>query len=396
MLYSTRKFIIWTFVFVVVLAFPLNVSAVAVERTDWGADDDIAVVKEEYVYPTKIHVVMFNSQNDHVNDSEEFVRNLYYYFSTRSGFGDFPFHYIVTWDGKVYEANKGGNETKVDIGGETDSLFIAYFPSETGELGPLSVGSIKEVLLANMNEYAIGAKKVSISKIGYKIGERGEMNDVQLSKVGDETQSGFSSLLKSISKNYSPKKKIFTLEIIDVIVPTEKLLIDQTSEVRIKVKNTGENSIYSSSNIFITTKSQEQSVFYLSDKWDSPKQTSLLSTGERLAPGEEKEVILTVRVPLYPPEISEEFVITDTNGSVLKNTDFKIKMLIEKGDKSIVEIKDTSVGYLNVRSTPGLGDVVTKVIPGERYIVVGSEDGYYKIQANGKEGWVVASYVTVI
>ncbi|MBU0976549.1 MAG: SH3 domain-containing protein [Patescibacteria group bacterium] len=380
----------------VCLLVPNSVKAGSIERDAWGADENIVVTKEEYAYPTKINLIVFKTADDYISNSDDFIRNFYYYFATRSGFGDFPFHYVVTWDGKVYGGNKLGAEAKIELGGESDALFIAYIPGSTGKLGAASAGSIKDILLESMNSYGISPKKVGIWQLGYELGEKGEMDKTQLVDADKEAKSDFAKLLDSIAGNYSPKKRTYKVEIVDVVVPKEKVKIGETAEVRIKVKNVGDYNIYSSTNVFISLKEGARSTFYLPSEWDSPYQVALLQSGERLALEEEKEIIVKVGVPLFPPEKSEDFVITDSGGNVLKNTSFKIRLSIDKGEQEIIEVTDNPVGYLNVRSTPGLGDVITKVVPGERFIVLETQDGYYKISANGKEGWVVSTYVEIV
>lgn len=62
-----------------------------------------------------------------------------------------------------------------------------------------------------------------------------------------------------------------------------------------------------------------------------------------------------------------------------------------------IEVLDNEVGYLNVRSEPSVdGDAVTKVNPGETYVYIDEQNGWYKITlVNGSVGWVSGDYVSV-
>ncbi len=60
-----------------------------------------------------------------------------------------------------------------------------------------------------------------------------------------------------------------------------------------------------------------------------------------------------------------------------------------------VKIKQTSLGYLNVRSGPGLSNnKIGEVSPGKIYPVVAEQNGWYQLKLdNNKTGWVIAIYV---
>ncbi len=63
-----------------------------------------------------------------------------------------------------------------------------------------------------------------------------------------------------------------------------------------------------------------------------------------------------------------------------------------------IEILDTEVGYLNVRSDASVdGDIVTTVNPGDQYEYSEESNGWYKITTqDGSVGWVSGDYVEVV
>ncbi len=70
----------------------------------------------------------------------------------------------------------------------------------------------------------------------------------------------------------------------------------------------------------------------------------------------------------------------------------------EEATGSLIEILDTEVGYLNVRSEPSVnGDQVTQINPGEQYEYTEQRNGWYNIILDdGTEGWVSGDYVTEV
>ncbi|HRN69853.1 MAG TPA: PEGA domain-containing protein [Candidatus Woesebacteria bacterium] len=62
-----------------------------------------------------------------------------------------------------------------------------------------------------------------------------------------------------------------------------------------------------------------------------------------------------------------------------------------------IEILDTEVGYLNVRSKASVsGDIVTTVNPGDQFEYEEEENGWYKITTDDGSGWVSGDYVDVV
>lgn len=60
-----------------------------------------------------------------------------------------------------------------------------------------------------------------------------------------------------------------------------------------------------------------------------------------------------------------------------------------------LKILETPTGFLNVRSAPGVGgQILTTVDPGEEFIFTEEKNGWYKITADGKEGWVSGEYIS--
>lgn len=61
-----------------------------------------------------------------------------------------------------------------------------------------------------------------------------------------------------------------------------------------------------------------------------------------------------------------------------------------------IEISQTPTGYLRVRSTPGNGGEIGKVMPGEKYDIVTESGGWYEIKTASGVGWVSGQYAKKI
>ncbi len=372
-------------------------SDLIIDRKEWHADDYIVTGEEKYSFPSKLMLIVLDVK-DTDSDIQDNMKELYYYFATRSGFGDFPFHYLVTEDGDVYSGNQYGDESKISIGDTSETILIAYIQNKNNGLSITGIEPLKDIILEKINKYAIDPGSIEVKQLTYKFGERVKLEDVDLVDASLGWQEGLESIKQFLASSYSPAEVSFSVELTEVTLPQEPQDPTSTAEIKLEVKNIGNFNIYSSlgSNIFVTRTDDERSSFYIEDEWASFSRVPLLSEGDRLAIDETKVFAFNVYVPLFPPEKVEGFVLVDSRENIIGGTEFEVSIQINKIEETIIEITDTPVGYLNVRSRPGLGDIVTKVSPGERYIAQEYESGYYKISANGQEGWVVNTYVKVI
>ncbi len=368
-----------------------------VYRQNWNADENIVNFVKEFEYPKRIILVpiTFKYQS---SDKIKQIQDLYYFYVTRGGVGDLPYHYVVYWDGTIFEGNSLGTEAKIKFGDVEDALFVGYIKDSKEGFSISSLDDIEYLILKIMNKYAIAPENISVKEMNYEMGP-----DFKIKKITfSDASSIWSEQIEEfdLKSKYEPIEMKFSAQVVSVVAPEETLEMATTAEVKIKVKNTGDLNFYSSpgSNLYIARNNpfDKKSSFYLPNVWDSHSRVALLQSGENLFKEEEKEFLVKVFVPLYYPQKSEDFILVDPNGKPIKGSDFKISLNISKTGKTVIEITDTPIGYLNVRETPGKGEVVTKVLPVERYIVLDYKDGYYKINADGKEGWVVNTYVKVI
>ncbi|OGM14284.1 hypothetical protein A3A76_00215 [Candidatus Woesebacteria bacterium RIFCSPLOWO2_01_FULL_39_23] len=68
----------------------------------------------------------------------------------------------------------------------------------------------------------------------------------------------------------------------------------------------------------------------------------------------------------------------------------------EEPTVSVVLILNTSTGWLRVREKPSGGEI-TKVLPGEKYRLLGEDNGWYEIELqDGTSGWVSSEYTSIV
>ncbi|MDP2940143.1 MAG: SH3 domain-containing protein, partial [Candidatus Omnitrophota bacterium] len=88
------------------------------------------------------------------------------------------------------------------------------------------------------------------------------------------------------------------------------------------------------------------------------------------------------------PEQAEENIDAGADLNELEETE-KITMVL---------IKDTETGWLNVRQGPGKQyAILVKIYPGEKYPFLEEKNKWYKIELKDKtQGWILSDYATKI
>ena len=367
-------------------------------RSDWKADESLLKEAEkQYAFPERITVFILNTEFGGYEDSSN-IKDLYYYFASRSGYNDIPFHYLVGIGGSIFEGASDGPERAFSIGDSTNSINIAYIANNSNEdFNPFGLESLKEIILENANKYSVPIENITLKTLKFTFGERGKLENQSLAEPNEKYSASFAQIVEEVSLLYNPTPFAYSVELVSSTVPSGEFEIGSSIDIKIKVKNTGGTSIYSNAKttLYLKKDGKEDSKYYDPETWDSRIQISLLADGERFAPGEEKEFTIKFIIPLYP-EITESFALIAPDGSTVAGSKFDVTVKTKSSDKAILEVLDTEVGYLNVRKTPGLGEVITKVFPGQRFFILESQSGYYKIKVGDKEGWVVGTYVKIV
>lgn len=105
---------------------------------------------------------------------------------------------------------------------------------------------------------------------------------------------------------------------------------------------------------------------------------------------------LTPTPTVSPSGPTPKATVTPKTSKVTPAPTGRITPTVSPGSVSYVTIKDTPTGWLRVRNSPGTSAAeVARVNPGEKYLLLEEKSGWYKIQyAEGKEGWISATYAT--
>lgn len=373
-------------------------------RDGLNLDDGLIIEESNYGLPTKILLapLFFPSENVSI-DSREWIRGLHYYSVARLGYPDIPFHYIVLPNGDVYKANKNGDEAEIPILDSTEnSIIVAYLARQgSRDFSEEAKATLTSLLVSLANTHLIENQSLELVNIRFNLNTQTHLASLETRSISGGWTQTFRQLQKEMEANYSPLRKKFNIEIVNVKVPQEEVKPGQTAIIELAIRNIGEYTIFADADsALIATKANGSlSRFFLNGIWASQSQVSILSEGDMIRPGQEKSLQVKFSVPLYFGVQTEEFYLSNMYGDKIENTDFSVSLTVGKLDKTVVEIVETETGYLNVRSSDsGNSEVITRVSPGERYILKRRGTfGYVELDlGEGKSGWVSQKYVKEI
>jgi len=389
-------------IFSLTLIQPTIVNAVTV-KTQEELSIDTSITREDLSYstPESIVIVPIFQQDDTVNmNSNRRYRGLYYYLIQKLGFSDIPFHYVVSQSGEVYEGNSGGDEREVHVEGIGNNILLIGYLADSlrSSFDPRSTASLIDLLTDVANRNSINPNRIQISGLKFVRDQEKQTVNMSKSELFGNWNIAVKNLIDEVAPRYSPTQKSYSAEVMQVTLPTEELVAGEETVVSVRIKNTGTTGMYGGSNseIVLTKQDGSRSLFFIENEWLSNSQVSIMVDNRNLLPGLEDIFDFKVKAPLHIGEITEVFELRTLNGNRIESGTVELKVNVKRGDKRIVEIQNTELGYLRVRGEPStVGNEIGRVSSGERFFVLeDAGNGFIRIDlGEGKSGWV-ASWLT--
>jgi len=187
-----------------------------IKRYELALDNSISSLEAKYTFPTNIRTFILPVKTDDINE-------LYYYFAVRSGFSDFPFHYVIDTKGQIFQTSKFGDEQLIDLNGVSDNLNIGILAFQDKSLGLLSFDSLGRLLINLENQFSLYPKAFIFNKIEFNLDNKGKMIDLKFSEPLSEDTEIFNQKIATAVETFSPKKFVYKVEIVNLDVPEIEL-----------------------------------------------------------------------------------------------------------------------------------------------------------------------------
>lgn len=399
-------------VFVLICLFSLGlllvvdnkVIAQLVDQTKvaFGLPTPIVEQQENLNLPDSIYITPIKIEASEFISTSDWYKGLFYYQAFRLNQGDFLFHYIVNKQGEILEGNSRGEEQRFALQeDQSKPVIIAYLAEKDDtDFSPEATKALGDLIIEIANRNRIPLEKVQSKSLEYTVTEEQEIVAITDITTGRWDRST-ANIVKANAGRYDPDNYEFKLAVTEVKVPEGQVSFGQDVVAEVTIKNNSTVSLYQDSDfepIMSKIGEDEFSKFFLNGVWLGPKQTSVMSEGANIRPGKSKSFKVRLSVPLYFGKQTEKFELVNSLGQKYQGSEFEITLDVKKTEKQAVEIAPNSAGYLNVRKEPSISsESVTRVSPGQRFLVLEKKDGWLKIDAgaNGK-GWIAENLTNTI
>ncbi len=398
--------VLFTTLILVSSFFQTSVKALTItSRDDLGIESGIT--KEDLAYSLPQETVIapiFLGVDSSKISQKEWVESLYYYTIEKLGFTDLPFHYIVTSTGDVYQGNLGGDERKVKVDGiGANVILVAYLSSsKQNTFDPKADENIKNLLKTISNKNSIKAQSIIVSGIKFIKDVTNKTVSISSEEILGDWSTKLEDYKTYVASNYAPESKSYTVDVSNIVLSSTEAMPGEEVSGTVTIKNTGSNGLYGGTDNEIVASKDDggPSQFFINNVWLSRSQFSLMTENQNILPTQEATLNFKIKAPLAKGELSETFVLKTLGGAnITASTSMNLKLTLKPSDKRIIQIQNTELGYLKVRSEPStLGPEIDQAASGQRYFVIeDAGNGYLKIDlGDGKSGWVAGWLVNDI
>lgn len=374
-----------------------------VTRKEWKADESIRSDNlNSFGEPKRLVFVEINTKGED-QEVQEFVKELYYFFTFKMAFGDIPAHFMMDEKGVVYEARFNGMDSILAIDGYEKGDIVIYY---LGDLKKATTEVQFEEGYKKLFEITgIDYAKTVFRNLDFKLDVENKESKITMIDVpNEELTNSFALVNENIGANFQKVNREYKIEL-GKINYEKSPTVGSELNIQVEVKNVGTNNIYfdGESELFVannTDKFDSPSKLYSAKSWATKSRSSLMSEANSIVPKGKMAVLnFKASVPLMSGELSEKFILINKRGDKFEDASFDVALNLDLGKKKVVEVKDNEFGFLRVRKEArGAAEEVTRILPGERYEWIERTDtGYYKIKlTDGTTGYVVGTYVKVV
>ncbi|MEI6462172.1 MAG: SH3 domain-containing protein [bacterium] len=389
---SLISFIIFSLTITPTFAQALDV----LTRANWNVDESLYQEEKKFGEISKLNLVVMDTNSLQIrSDCKDWASSLYYYFTTRLGTKDIPFAYLACQDGTILEGAKQKEERSFDILGGDGAINIPLLTTSSNiGLNAESYAKLETFIISLSEKYSI--KKIDIKELKVDLSVKDKSVKMSLVSLSNPLPE-FSALVDATTLKLKQANRTLQLSLKGTSLSSTNVKPGDLIDVKMNITNNsgfnvygrGDNSLFAVTDTPFDSKSE----FYAgSDFWNSLSRVQLLKDDDIILDKEVKDLIFKVKVPLKGGKLTQSFILTNKSGIKIAGTNFKVEVNSTMAGMDIVEIKSTENGKLNVRDVPNGTNVITKVFPGERYIVYTRQDGWLQIDVGGTKGWILASY----
>ena len=364
-------------------------------REDIGFDESLSQESDIYSLPQKIYISQLSGFSSDLNDdSQSWIKLLFYYSVTRLKLNDIPYNYLIDRSGNVYEGARGGAGINPGLQGGDNIVLIGIMDDST-TLSPRTSSSL--ISFVEELSYKYGIKQGNWEFVDLKI-KKGEQSlsyltySVSQKSLRNSILSALEEVEWSSTENLKYKGSIVSVE------NEKEIEIGKKLTVKVKIKNENDFTWFGGSTyIYVSTKDSLDSPHAINGVWESfSKPTYIKST--YIKPGDVGEITFELNAKSKPGTYKESYYFMKSTENTVEGSEFDAEFTIVKGNNKIIEIVSPEYGFVNIRECRWYSCAKIEVAnEGDVFITTNKEEGWYEILFNdGVKGWVYQKFAREI
>jgi len=352
-----------------VLTFSSSIYAAdIIKRDDMSFDETLSEESDIYSLPQKIYISQLNGFSNNLNDdSQSWIKLLYYYSVTRLKLNDIPYNYLIDRSGNIYEGARGGFGINPGLQGGENIVLIGIMDNDT-TLSPRTASSLASFV--EDISYKYGIKNGNWEFVDLKIKSSEESisyltHTVSQGAMRNSVSSALESVKWSNSENLSYKGSIVS------VTYEKEIEIGKRLPVKVEIKNENDFTWFGGSTyIYVSTKDSAESPHAINGVWESfSKPTYIKSI--YVKPGGTTEVTFELNAKSRPGTYSESYYFMKSTENSVEGSEFTVEFAIVKGSNNLIEIVSPEYGFVNIR-------LRKKKVGMKYFLIMGVRDGYIR------------------
>jgi hypothetical protein len=374
--------------FFIILIFAFNMVFLDIVYAQTVVSIPVNTPKSEIVARiNRIIIIPVQKKSFSLTSNQKYAEEIFYYLIRSSVRGN-SINYIVFDDGSYFVSNTSfqANLSPSNLGDKEIAFIYVKEEDNENSFTPSGTETIKYLIQNDIIPVSDITSPSQVQKADMKIQVDSTQSSIFFENLTDEGLEQIVTGLDFDKKQYNP---------LEFVSAKSRSAYQPGSvvDVEFTIKNKLAETIYFGESLNVFVKTENDSELFVSDSWSTTR-IAFIDKNGTLSPSSSRTYLFKIFTPLMPGKYTQKYGLYSSDQKI---TDFDLEYEVLDIGQKILRVRNNPIDYLTVRELPTRNSPEVGRAPhGKEYQFFELKDGFYRINFNGKEGWVSANYVQVI